>query len=98
MICTNPDKWKVINFTMEKLLVICEKKSTTDNSEDFERVVHALNVLRVLFRCSELGDLVGPFISRAIHISIVLFNSSSWPVSIIYKITLKLLYYSSINI
>lgn len=84
MLCTNPDKWKVINFTMEKLLVICETKSTTHDSEDFERVVHALNVLRVLFRCSELGDFVGPFISRAIHISILLFNSSSWPVSINY--------------
>lgn len=69
---------------MEKLLVICENKSTTGDSEDFERVVHALNVLRALFRCSELGDQVGPYVSRAIHISIVLFNSSSWPVSIIF--------------
>lgn len=66
---------------METLLGICENKNI---NEDLKvGVVHALNVLRALFRCSQLGDLVGPFVSRAINISIVLFNSSSWPVSII---------------
>jgi len=67
---------------METLLGICENKNINDDLK--VRVVHALNVLRALFRCSQLGDLVGPFVSRAINISIVLFNSSSWPVSKIF--------------
>lgn len=67
---------------METLLGICENKNINDDLK--VGVVHALNVLRALFRCSQLGDLVGPFVSRAINISIVLFNSSSWPVSIIF--------------
>lgn len=82
---------------METLISICENKNT---NEDLKvGVVHALNVLRALFRCSQLGDLVGPFVSRAIDISIVLFNSSSWPVSIIFnmiKISLFLIAYNLI--
>lgn len=64
---------------METLISICENKNITENLE--VGVIHAQNVLRALFRCSELGDLVGPFVSRAIKISIILFNSSSWSVS-----------------
>lgn len=64
---------------METLITICENKNITEDLEI--GVVHALNVLRALFRCTQLGDLVGPFVSRAINISIILFNSSSWPVS-----------------
>ncbi|VVC29565.1 Armadillo-type fold,Domain of unknown function DUF2428, death-receptor-like,Armadillo-like helical [Cinara cedri] len=75
LICTNHDKRQIVNHTMETLITIC------NNSESLEAgVVHALNVLRALFRCSQLGDLVGLFLSRAINISIVLFNSSSWPI------------------
>lgn len=66
---------------METLISICENKNISEDSK--VGVVHALNVLRTLFRCSNLGDLVGPYVSRAIAISIVLFNSSSWPVSTI---------------
>uniref|UniRef100_A0A2H8TRY6 tRNA (32-2'-O)-methyltransferase regulator THADA n=2 Tax=Melanaphis sacchari TaxID=742174 RepID=A0A2H8TRY6_9HEMI len=78
LICTNHDKRKNVNYTMETLISICENKNI---NEDLKvGVVHALNVLRALFRCSQLGDLVGPFVSRAIDISIVLFNSSSWPI------------------
>lgn len=64
---------------METLISICENKNITQDLET--GVVHAQNVLRALFRCSQLGDLVGPFVSRAINISIILFNSTSWPVS-----------------
>lgn len=64
---------------METLISICENKNITENLE--VGVIHAQNVLRALFRCSDLGDLVGPFVSRAIKISIILFNSSSWSVS-----------------
>lgn len=78
MICTNHDKRKIVNYTMNTLICICENKNITEDCE--VGVVHALNVLRALFRCSQLGELVGPFVSRAINISILLFNSSLWPV------------------
>lgn len=80
MICTNHDKRKIVNYTFETLISVCENKNITEDLK--VGVVHALNVLRALFRCSQLGELVGPFVSRAIDISIVLFNSSMWPVSI----------------
>lgn len=64
---------------METLIHFCENKNLTEDLK--VGVVHALNVLRILFRCSQLGDLVGPFVSRAISLSVILFNSSSWPVS-----------------
>lgn len=66
---------------MEILINICENENITEDLK--VGVVHAMNVLRALFRCSPLGDLVGPFVSRAINISIVLFNSSSWPVNML---------------
>lgn len=66
---------------METLIEICENKNLTENVE--VGVVHALNVLRALFRCSQLGDVVGAYVSKAFEISIELFNSSSWPVSLI---------------
>jgi len=72
---------------MEMLISNCENDDITDNLKI--GVVHSMNVLRALFRCSPLGELVDPYVSRAINISIVLFNSSSWPVSIVCSIKLK---------
>lgn len=76
-----------MNYTMEVLIEICESKTSTEEEE--VRVVHALNVLRALFRCSQLGDVVGAFVSKAFEISIVLFNSSSWPVSLIESLRIS---------
>lgn len=87
MLCTNHDNRKVVNHTMEVLINICENKNVTEDLK--VGVVHALNVLRTLFRCSQLADLVGPFVARAITISVILFNSSSWPVSIVCLIEFK---------
>lgn len=67
---------------MEILISVCEQNNITEDME--VGVVHAMNVLRALFRCSPLGDLVGPFVSKAINISIILFNSSSWPVCMLF--------------
>ncbi|XP_050441276.1 thyroid adenoma-associated protein homolog isoform X2 [Adelges cooleyi] len=78
LICTNHDKRKVVNYTLETLISVCEVQHETEILKT--GVVHALNVLRALFRCSTLGEFVGPFVSRAIIVSIILFNSSSWPV------------------
>ena len=43
--------------------------------------VHALNILRALFRDSRLGEHVVPFISEAVKIAISGFGAALWPVS-----------------
>ncbi len=43
--------------------------------------VHALNILRALYRDSRLADFVVPFISEGVIIAIQGFSASSWPVS-----------------
>ncbi|XP_050527383.1 thyroid adenoma-associated protein homolog isoform X2 [Daktulosphaira vitifoliae] len=78
LICSNHDKHRVVSLTLDALISMCEVENETGKSKI--ELVHALNVLRALFRCSNLGEFVDPFISRAINISIILFNSSSWPV------------------
>lgn len=43
--------------------------------------VHALNILRGLFRESKLGELVIPYVAVAIKIAIEGFKAQFWPVS-----------------
>lgn len=42
--------------------------------------VHALNILRALYRESKLGDFVVPFIPEGIMIAIEGFSALLWPV------------------
>ena len=46
--------------------------------------VHALNILRALYRESRLGDQVVPFIPDGITIAIQGFAESFWPVRYLY--------------
>jgi hypothetical protein len=43
--------------------------------------VHALNILRALFRSSQLGDHVSPYIAQGFSVAIHAFKGSSWAVS-----------------
>ena len=43
--------------------------------------VHALNILRTLFRDSKLGEHVESFITEAVKIAIAGFGAALWPVS-----------------
>ena len=43
--------------------------------------VHALNILRALYRDSRLGDHVVSFIPEGIKLAIAGFSASLWPVS-----------------
>ena len=45
--------------------------------------VHALNILRALYRDSRLGAYVVPFIPEGVIIAIEGFSAAFWPVSII---------------
>ena len=48
--------------------------------------VHALNILRALYRDSKLGDFVVPFIPEGLMIAIEGFSASLWPVCRIYTV------------
>lgn len=43
--------------------------------------VHALNILRALYRDSRLGDHVVPFIPEGVRVAITGFCAKEWPVS-----------------
>lgn len=50
--------------------------------------VHALNILRALFRDSRLADHVVTFVPEAVEVAIAGFSASLWPVSYIAHHTL----------
>ena len=52
---------------------------TTSSSQP--AAVHALNILRALYRDSRLGEHVVPFIPQGVVIAIEGFFASLWPVS-----------------
>jgi hypothetical protein len=43
--------------------------------------VHALNILRALFRDSRLAEYVVTFVPEAVEVAIAGFSASIWPVS-----------------
>jgi len=59
--------------------------------------VHALNILRALFRDSRLGEHVVPHIPEGVKIAICGFGASLWPVSVEKGTTMKIML-SSIKI
>jgi len=44
-------------------------------------VVHALNILRALYRDARLGDCIIPFVAEGVMLAIEGFSSTFWPVS-----------------
>ena len=78
---------------MKTLLQIAKESGLTGTPPDPEAVdqstkvaaqpaaVHALNILRALFRDSRLGEIIVPFIPEAVEIAIKGFSASLWPVS-----------------
>lgn len=53
--------------------------------------VHALNILRALYRDSKLGDFVVPFIPEGLMTAIEGFSASLWPVCHIYSLVLYII-------
>lgn len=62
---------------MKQLL---ELSSSKDHSIDTR--IHALNILRALFRNSELREAVNPYVEDAFIVAISGFKSASWGVSL----------------
>lgn len=61
-----------LKFCMENLLKIAEKSSISESR------THALNILRALFRCSELCQFVGQFISDGFILAIKSYDAETW--------------------
>ena len=61
----------------------CDNDATTqsDATQPISASVHALNILRALYRDSRLGEYVMPFIPEGLQIAIRGFSASLWPVS-----------------
>lgn len=49
---------------------------------DFQ--VHALNILRALYKDSRLGEVVTPFVADGLMAAILGFQSPFWAVSVLY--------------
>lgn len=69
---------------LEHLVKLAGNTSSTPETR-----THSFNVLRALFRNMQLGEVVGPFVERAIMVAIEGFNASTWPVrfSVFYIMT-----------
>uniref|UniRef100_A0A1E1X3X9 tRNA (32-2'-O)-methyltransferase regulator THADA n=1 Tax=Amblyomma aureolatum TaxID=187763 RepID=A0A1E1X3X9_9ACAR len=61
---------------IRELLVL----TTLDTEASIEPKVHAMNVLRALFREARLGDAVMPYVADGIQVAIIGFESKVWAV------------------
>lgn len=68
-VCTNNG----LKYSMVSLIELCKSGSVA------ECRTHALNILRALFRCTDLGDSIGEFISDGIECAIRGYASNNWP-------------------
>lgn len=55
--------------------------SSSPNDPSQPAAVHALNILRALYRDSRLGEHIVPFIPEGVMIAIEGFSAPLWPVS-----------------
>lgn len=62
-----------LSFTMTTFLDIAA------NGERPESRTHALNIVRLLFKCTELGEACSEYISDGIECSIRGYSASTWP-------------------
>lgn len=63
---------KGLQVTMKKLFELCKTGRTTESR------THSLNILRALFRCTDLGETIGDYISEGIECSIKGYDADSW--------------------
>ncbi|KAJ6646380.1 Thyroid adenoma-associated protein like [Pseudolycoriella hygida] len=69
LVCTSNG----LKCSMVSLFDICRNGSVPEGR------THALNILRLLFRCTHLGDSVGEYISDGIECAIRGYSADNWP-------------------
>ncbi|XP_029658037.1 thyroid adenoma-associated protein homolog [Octopus sinensis] len=82
IVSTEPISTGNVNFkqTMVKLLDLATDESTTD-SKSTESKVHALNILRSLYRDTRLGESVAPYVADGLKAAILGFSSHLWAIT-----------------
>lgn len=50
------------------------------SSESVESRIHALNILRALYRESRLNQVIGPYVAQGLMLAIAGFEAQHWPV------------------
>jgi hypothetical protein len=71
---------------------VTDSSSNSDDTQPLSAPVHALNILRALYRDSRLGEHVIPFIPEGVEIAIHGFSAPLWPVSLQYSIRFTMYY------
>ena len=76
LVTTEPKNrnYQSLELALNNLLSFCE-----DPREELR--IHAYNILRSLYRDSSLGEVVSPYISKGLQVSILGFKAHTWPVS-----------------
>ncbi|XP_063709941.1 tRNA (32-2'-O)-methyltransferase regulator THADA [Culicoides brevitarsis] len=65
-------KSSALKFCMENLLFIAKQGNVPESR------THALNILRALYRCSELAQAVGQYVSEGFVVAIQGYDADSW--------------------
>lgn len=65
---------RALRFSMDILFGLCESEDGTAEAR-----THALNILRALFRCTDLNDDVVEFVDRGVMAAISSFAGPTWP-------------------
>lgn len=76
---------ETFNTCMNTLLELCENST----AESEKSLMHAMNILRALYRHAMLGELVSAYIDRGMKVAINGFSSSSWGVRLEMSFLLK---------
>lgn len=63
---------KNFHFVMKSLIQFCQ------HAEQLETRTHSLNILRALFRCSDLNESIGEYVSDGIKCAILGYGADSW--------------------
>lgn len=63
---------KNFHFVMKNLIQFCQ------HGKYLETRTHSLNILRSLFRCSDLNEAIGEYISEGIKCAILGYGAESW--------------------
>ncbi|XP_046803544.1 thyroid adenoma-associated protein homolog isoform X4 [Lucilia cuprina] len=64
---------KSLYYCMTHLLQLCSASDKTSESR-----THALNILRALFRCTDLNEAVGEFVSEGVMAAIRGYDANNW--------------------
>lgn len=72
---TQVSSTKGIQYSMRQLLELCRIGSSSQTR------THSLNILRALFRATDLGDSIGEFIAEGFECAINGYDAESWSVS-----------------